>query len=38
LHRSKKASVDLNQFPKDKPLVFKFYGVNGNTQNIELSH
>lgn len=38
LHRSTKASVDLNQFPKDKTLVFKFYGVNGSTQNIELSH
>lgn len=38
LHKSKKASVDLNQFPKNQTLVFKFYGVNGNTQNIELSH
>lgn len=38
LHRTTKASVDLNQFPKDQTLVFKFYGVNGNTQNIELSH
>jgi hypothetical protein len=38
LHRMTKASVDLNQFPKDQTLVFKFYGVNGNTQNIELSH
>lgn len=38
LHSSMKASVDLNQFPKDQTLVFKFYGVDGNTQNIELSH
>lgn len=38
LHRGTKASIDLNDFPKDQTLVFKFYGVNGSTQNIELSH
>lgn len=38
MHRQSKASIDLNEFPKDQTLVFKFYGVNGNTQNIELSH
>ena len=38
LHRQSKASVDLNEFPKDQKLVLKFYGLDGNTQNIELSH
>lgn len=38
LHRQKKASIDLNDFPKDQKLVIKFYGLDGNTQNIELSH
>lgn len=38
MHRQTKASLDLNNLPKDQTLVFKFYGVDGNTQNIELSH
>jgi hypothetical protein len=37
LHNQTKASIDLNQFPKET-LHFKFYGVNGVTEEIELSH
>lgn len=38
LHNSTKASIDLNAFPKDQTLNFKFYGANGQTQTIEMSH
>ena len=38
MHKQSKASVDLNEFPKDQKLVIEFYGLNGSTQNIEVSH